>query len=45
MNAYKLLVVVGSFACAMAFHTAASRYIYAMGRDGAWDGCATASAG
>ena len=36
MNAYKLLVVVGSFACAMAFHNAASRYIYAMGRDGAW---------
>ena len=31
MNAYKLLVVVGSFACAMAFHNAASRYIYAMG--------------
>jgi len=30
---YKLLVVVGSFACAMAFHNAASRYIYAMGRE------------
>jgi amino acid transporter len=36
MNVYKLLVVVGSFACAMAFHNAASRYIYAMGREGAW---------
>ena len=36
MNIYKLLVVVGSFACAMAFHNAASRYIYAMGREGAW---------
>ncbi len=36
MNLYKLLVVVGSFACAMAFHNAASRYIYAMGREGAW---------
>jgi amino acid transporter len=33
---YKLLVVVGSFACAMAFHNAASRYIYAIGREGAW---------
>jgi amino acid transporter len=32
-NIYKLLVVVGSFACAMAFHNAASRYIYAMGRE------------
>ena len=32
-NVYKLLVVVGSFACAMAFHNAASRYIYAMGRE------------
>ncbi|MBU6244208.1 MAG: APC family permease [Actinomycetales bacterium] len=30
---YKVLVVVGSFACAMAFHNAASRYIYAMGRE------------
>jgi amino acid transporter len=33
---YKILVVVGSFACAMAFHNAASRYIYAMGREAAW---------
>ncbi|MDO8306757.1 MAG: APC family permease [Actinomycetota bacterium] len=32
-NIYKLLVVVGSFACAMAFHNAASRYLYAMGRE------------
>jgi amino acid transporter len=32
-NVYKLLVVIGSFACAMAFHNAASRYIYAMGRE------------
>lgn len=32
-NIYKILVVVGSFACAMAFHNAASRYIYAMGRE------------
>ena len=33
--AYKILLVVGSFACAMAFHNAASRYIYAMGRESA----------
>jgi len=32
-NVYKLLVVIGSFACAMAFHNAASRYLYAMGRE------------
>jgi len=30
---YKLLVVIGSFACALAFHNAASRYLYAMGRE------------
>ena len=33
---YKLLLIVGSFACAMAFHNAASRYIYAMGREAAF---------
>ena len=33
---YKVLLVIGSFACAMAFHNAASRYIYAMGREAAW---------
>ncbi len=32
---YKILLVVGSFACAMAFHNAASRYIFAMGRESA----------
>ncbi len=36
-NVYKVLLVVGSFACAMAFHNAAARYIYAMGREGAWE--------
>jgi amino acid transporter len=30
---YRVLLVVGSFACAMAFHNAASRYIYALGRE------------
>lgn len=35
---YKILLVVGSFACAMAFHNAASRYLYAMGREAAWPG-------
>jgi len=33
--AYKLLVVIGSFACAMAFQNAAPRYIYALGRESA----------
>jgi len=33
VNVYKILLVIGSFACAMAFHNAASRYIYAMGRE------------
>ncbi|MBU6311019.1 MAG: APC family permease [Actinomycetales bacterium] len=32
---YKILLVIGSFACAMAFHNAASRYIYALGRESA----------
>ncbi len=32
-GAYELLVVIGSFACAMAFHNAASRYIFALGRE------------
>jgi amino acid transporter len=30
---YRILLVVGSFACAMAFHNAASRYVYAIGRE------------
>jgi amino acid transporter len=33
---YKVLLVLGSFACAMAFHNAASRYIYAIGREAPW---------
>jgi amino acid transporter len=37
-NLYKLLVVIGSFACAMAFHNAASRYMYAMARETPWSG-------
>jgi amino acid transporter len=35
---YKVLLVVGSFACAMAFHNAAARYIYAIGREAPWAG-------
>lgn len=31
---FKFLLVTGSFACGMAFHNCASRYIYAMGREG-----------
>jgi amino acid transporter len=30
---YVFLIIVGSFACALAFHNAASRYIYAIGRE------------
>ena len=30
---YLFLIVVGSFACALAFHNAASRYLYAIGRE------------
>jgi len=36
LGLYKILLIVGSFACAMAFHNAASRYLYAMGREAAW---------
>jgi amino acid transporter len=38
LGLYKILLVVGSFACAMAFHNAASRYIYAIGREAPWAG-------
>jgi amino acid transporter len=38
LGIYKVLLVCGSFACAMAFHNAASRYIYAIGREMPWDG-------
>lgn len=30
---YRILLVIGSFACAMAFHNAGSRYVYALGRE------------
>jgi amino acid transporter len=33
VNIYLFLIVSGSFACAMAFHNAASRYLYAIGRE------------
>ncbi|MER6567511.1 APC family permease [Streptomyces sp. NPDC001093] len=31
---YQVLTVTGSFACALAFHNSASRYLYAIGREG-----------
>lgn len=31
---FQLLMVTGSFACGMAFHQCASRYLYAVGREG-----------
>ena len=33
LDVYKILLVIGSFACAMAFHNAAARYIFALGRE------------
>ncbi|MDQ1690458.1 MAG: hypothetical protein QOH56_1464 [Pseudonocardiales bacterium] len=33
VRVFQFLVVTGSFACALAFHNAASRYIYALGRE------------
>lgn len=30
---YRILIITGSFACALAFHNTASRYIYALGRE------------
>jgi amino acid transporter len=33
VNIYLFLIVSGSFACALAFHNAASRYIYAIARE------------
>jgi amino acid transporter len=32
-NIYLFLIVCGSFACGLAFHNAASRYLYAIGRE------------
>jgi Amino acid transporters len=32
-NIYLFLIVMGSFACGLAFHNAASRYLYAIGRE------------
>jgi len=34
ITVFNILLVTGSFACGMAFHNCASRYIYAMGREG-----------
>jgi amino acid transporter len=33
VNVYLFLIVAGSFACALAFHNAAARYMYAIGRE------------
>lgn len=33
VNVYLVLIVSGSFACALAFHNAAARYMYAIGRE------------
>lgn len=35
---FKVLLTTGSFACGMAFHNCAARYIYAMGRENMFDG-------
>lgn len=34
VDVFRWLIVTGSFACAMAFHQCASRYLYAIGREG-----------
>ncbi|MCX2713073.1 APC family permease [Mycolicibacterium sp. J2] len=34
ITVFNILLVTGSFACGMAFHNCASRYIYALGREG-----------
>ncbi len=34
VDVFKVLLVTGSLACGMAFHQCASRYLYAMGREG-----------
>ncbi|MBV9594316.1 MAG: APC family permease, partial [Actinobacteria bacterium] len=33
VHAFEFLIVTGSFACALAFHNAAARYLYAIGRE------------
>ena len=33
VGVFKVLVVTGSFACGMAFHSCAARYLYALGRE------------
>jgi len=33
VDLFKILILTGSFACSMAFHNCASRYLYAMGRE------------
>jgi amino acid transporter len=33
LDVYKVLLVIGSFACALAFHNAASRYLFALARE------------
>ena len=38
LDLYKVMTCTGSFACALAFHNAASRYLYAIGREGLSDG-------
>ncbi len=35
---FNILLVTGSFACGMAFHNCASRYLYALGREGLSEG-------
>ncbi|NUT10058.1 MAG: APC family permease [Nonomuraea sp.] len=33
VNLFQILILTGSFACSMAFHNCASRYLYALGRE------------
>ena len=39
VDMFKILLMTGSFACGMAFHNCAARYIYAIGRENVIPGC------
>ncbi len=40
VDLFKILILTGSFACSMAFHNCASRYLYALGRENLFPGTA-----
>lgn len=42
VSLFKVLIVTGTFACALAFHNCAARYLYALGRENLLPGTAAA---